>query len=283
VHHFSDDTNFLFSSKNLKEITKKLNSDLSLLYEWLCANRLSLNVAKTEFIIFRPPRKNLPERVVLKLNRTKNFESPKIKYLGLILDTRLSWKHQVNELSKKLNRAVGMLYKIRENCSHEVLRSLYFSLFNSYLLYGITVWGNCSDSLINKLNLIKKKVVRAITFADFNAPSKPILKKLEILNISDLLKHQTASFMWDYDHGILPSSLSKLFTRRDAIHNRNLRNANCGQLYTAKFYKNRYGYNSFAHNGAILFNEIKGYPFYSSSSSKSLFLHKLKIELLNKY
>ena len=86
-----------------------MNKDLKSLYEWLCANRLSLNVSKTEFLVFRPPKKSLPNRIVLTLNRTKIYESTKIKYLGLILDARLSWKEHTNELAKKLSRSVGML------------------------------------------------------------------------------------------------------------------------------------------------------------------------------
>ena len=55
VYHFADDTNLLFSHKNEKTLKRIVNKDLKNLYEWLCANRLSLNVAKTEFMIFRPP------------------------------------------------------------------------------------------------------------------------------------------------------------------------------------------------------------------------------------
>jgi hypothetical protein len=79
VHHFADDTNLLFSHKDPQQIRKIMNSELKLLYEWLCANRLFLNVDKTEFIIFRPPRSNLDNRVVLKLNNTRIHESRKIK------------------------------------------------------------------------------------------------------------------------------------------------------------------------------------------------------------
>ena len=86
-----------------------MNKELTRLFERLCANRLSLNVAKTEFIILRPPKKGLSDRVVLELNKTKIHESTKIKYLGLILDRRLTWKEHISELSKKLSRAVGML------------------------------------------------------------------------------------------------------------------------------------------------------------------------------
>ena len=113
IHHFGVDTNLLFSSKYPTEITKILNNELKLLFGWLCSNRLSLNVTKTEFIVFRPPKRPLNHRIVLKLNGMKIYESPKIKYLGVILDSQLRWNHHINELTKKLNRAIGMIFKIR--------------------------------------------------------------------------------------------------------------------------------------------------------------------------
>ena len=191
VFHFADDTNLLFSSTTSKKIHKVINNELKLLFDWLCANRLSLNVAKTEFIIFRPPRKKLEKRIYLTLNGVKLYESPKIKYLGIILDNRLTWKHHIHELSKKLNRAVGMIYKIRDNCTRSVLRSLYFSLFNSHLSYGIPVWGKSIYS--HKLLLIQKKIVRAISFSKYSAPTKPIFKDLNILRFDDIFKSQIAS------------------------------------------------------------------------------------------
>ena len=60
VYHFADDTNLLYSHKNPKTLKKAMNRDLKSLYEWLCANRLSLNVGKTEFMIFRPPKNDYP-------------------------------------------------------------------------------------------------------------------------------------------------------------------------------------------------------------------------------
>ncbi len=137
VHHFADDTIILFSNKNPRVITKTLNNELKHIFEWLCANRLSLNVSKTEFIIFRPPRADLNHRIILKLNGTRIFESKKIKHLGVILDDRLRWNHHINELTKKLNRAIGMIYKIRQNCTKQVLLSLYYSLFHSHLSFSL--------------------------------------------------------------------------------------------------------------------------------------------------
>ena len=72
--HFADDTFLKYSSSSEKNIRKNMNKDLDDLFEWLCANRLSLNVSKTEFIIFKPPKKSLSDRITLALNGTTIFE-----------------------------------------------------------------------------------------------------------------------------------------------------------------------------------------------------------------
>ena len=73
VYHFADDTNLLYHHKNPKNLRKHMNADRKLLFDWLCANRLSLNVSKTEFVIFKPPRAKLTNRITLTLNRTQFF------------------------------------------------------------------------------------------------------------------------------------------------------------------------------------------------------------------
>ena len=80
-------------------------------------------------------------------------------------------------------------------CPKKVLRSLYYSLFNSHLTYGLPVWGNTAKILINKLEILQKRAIRAINFSDYTSPSSPIFKELEILKINDLYKAQIASLM----------------------------------------------------------------------------------------
>ena len=100
------------------------------------------------------------------LHHLKLFESPKIKYLGLILDNKLDWKAHIAEVSKKLSRAVGLLYKIRSICPQPVLRSLYFSLFNSDLSYGLVVWGKANRLYIDKIKSLQKRALKSIVFAN---------------------------------------------------------------------------------------------------------------------
>ena len=163
VHHFADDTNLLCSHKDPKMLRIMMNNDLRSLFTWLCANRLSLNVAKTEFIIFKPPRTRLRERITLKLNCTTLNESKKIKYLGLIMDERLTWSFHIHELSKKLNRSIGILYKLRNLCPDSVLVSLYFSLIHSHISYGLLVWGTADDNVKDQIIKLQKRAIRIIT------------------------------------------------------------------------------------------------------------------------
>ena len=103
IHHFADDTNLLCSDKEPSQLRQKMNEDLKQIFEWVCSNRLSLNVSKTSFIIFKPHKKIPHQIITLKLNGITIYESYKIRYLGLIMDDRLTWKQHISELSKKLN------------------------------------------------------------------------------------------------------------------------------------------------------------------------------------
>ena len=147
---------FFTLTKKIKNIRKIMNGELKLLFEWLCANILSLNIDKTEFIIFRPSKKE-NEKIVLKLNGSVIPESNKIKYVGIIFDPKLSWKVHISELCKKLSRRVGMLFKMCDICPETVLKSLYYGLFNSHLSYGIAIWGVASRTLLEKVLLLQKK------------------------------------------------------------------------------------------------------------------------------
>ena len=282
VHHFADDTNLLFSHENPKTLKKVMNNELKKLFEWLCANRLSLNIDKTEFLIFRPPRKKLTDRIVLTLNHKKIFESTKIKYLGLILDSRLTWKAHICELSKKLSRAIGMLYKIRNYCPKRTLRSLYFSIFHSHLTYGLPVWGNTVQAYLDKIDILQKRAIRAITFAEYNAHTAPLFKELNILSLKDQMQYNISSLMWDLDHDLLPESLSPYFIKRSITHGYRTRHAESGKLSINKTNTKRHGQMSFQVQGSLILNNLKDLEFYNSYS-KFAFLKKLKDQMVQNY
>ena len=63
IHHFADDTNFLYESPSLKDINRKINYDMSRVTHWLRANRISLNVAKAEIILFHSCRTKITKKL----------------------------------------------------------------------------------------------------------------------------------------------------------------------------------------------------------------------------
>ena len=142
VYHFADDTNLLNINSSPKKMQKQINIDLKPLYKWLLANKISLNCSKTELIFFHKPGQpinNFTHKI--KMNGHKLQPSEYIKYLGIYLDETLSGKHHCELLKIKLNRANGMLSKIRYYVSKEELKFIYFSIFSSHMTYGCQVWG----------------------------------------------------------------------------------------------------------------------------------------------
>ena len=96
---FADDTNIYFECKDLRNLEKIMNFELKKLYEWLCINRLSLNISKTKFVIFHVPNKPKYPITIL-INNNAIDEVKYIKYLGVTLDAQLSIKYHIDELSK---------------------------------------------------------------------------------------------------------------------------------------------------------------------------------------
>ena len=145
VHHFADDTNLSCLSNSIKKLKKLVNSDLKHLVNWLNANKISLNVKKTEMVIFKFKQKKFEGDLKIKFCGKRLYPTESVEYLGVNIDTNLSWEYHVNDLSIKLNRANALHSKIRKFVILKILRSIYFAIFDSYLSYCCFVWAqNCS-------------------------------------------------------------------------------------------------------------------------------------------
>ena len=158
VHQFADDKNLLLVEKSLKKLNKKVNRDLKLIVEWVRANKLSLNANKTEIIIFKSKNKTITKHLNFRISGQKIKPSNKVKYLGVILQEDLHWNKYLLNLGKKLSRSIGLLSKIRHYVPKHLLRTIYFSIFNSHLIYACEIWGQSQNSQqFKKLLKLQKK------------------------------------------------------------------------------------------------------------------------------
>ena len=97
--------------------------------------------------IFRSKQKKFEGALKIKLCRKRLYPTESVKYLGVKIDINLSWQYHVNDLSIKPNRANALLFKLRKYVSLQILRSIYFAIFDSYLSYCCLVWTqNCNTT-----------------------------------------------------------------------------------------------------------------------------------------
>ena len=138
-----------------------MNQDLKDLSQWLKAKKLSLNVKKTELIIFHPKKTKLDCSVKFKLNGKILNPISTVKYFGILLDEHLLLTKQVNWVKSKLNQTNGIL---RYNMSLRILKIVYHSLFGSHVQYGAQLWGkgNCVNR--NNIQKLQNRALRKITF-----------------------------------------------------------------------------------------------------------------------
>ena len=137
---FADDTNIYCESDNIHHRQRVVNTELKKVKTWLDVNRLSLNMDKTSFIIFKSPQHHLTEAVNIKVGNIPIKQTKYVKFLGVLLDENLSWKYNLTELSKKLSRTCGIFFKIRHFLPITrhflpitILICLYTSLFSPFL------------------------------------------------------------------------------------------------------------------------------------------------------
>ena len=118
---FADDTNMNYESKSLIDMEKTINKELSKLY----LNHLSLNLDKTHFIISHPYNKPLKKQITIKINKKAIKEQCFIKYLGVLIDSKLSWKHHVSKISKTISRSLGIIYKLQPFLPLKIMKNVY--------------------------------------------------------------------------------------------------------------------------------------------------------------
>ena len=159
---FADDTNIYFEANNLDKIQEVMNKGLKLLREWLIANRHALNVSKTNFTIFSPPNKPCIN-ITLLINKKAIEQKEYVKYLGVLLDSKLSFCHHISSIKKKISRAIGIMHKMKSYVSKNVLTCLHYSLVYPFLIYAIPIWGVACEKYINPLFVLQKRAVRIIT------------------------------------------------------------------------------------------------------------------------
>ena len=251
-------------------------------YDWLTANKLTLNVKKSNFVIFCPAQRKLshqPKIVVFdnKQNKKVSLEHKDFVNINILIDKSLSWKHHIEHIIIKVSRTEGLIAKLRHFLPKHTLLNMYQALIAPYLTYGLTVWGQACKSYLDTLLKLQKRVLRFIYFSDHNGHAIPVYVDAYSLALKFVYYESIVNMMFDVRNRTAPSNIQDLFQDISNVHSYNTRSSASNNFYT-KPSRLSVQANSFSRIGVKVWNAI---PQALRNLSKNAFKRKLKQILFN--
>ena len=224
---FADDTSFLFSGRNLQELVELVNTELEKAFCWFKANKLSLNVSKTKYMIFRNPKMLLDDNLSIKIGNEEverigqDCPTKSFKFVGIMIDEFLSWNYHINHVANKISSSLYALRQVKNLLPVKIKKLLYNSMVKPHLDYGILVWGQSLQTI--RLEKLQKKSVRLITNSSYNAHTEPIFGSQKILRVADIYQVGVNEFASKFLYNKIPKSSKNLLQPLGNERTKNLR------------------------------------------------------------
>ena len=199
---YADDTTLVMDYDQNDEI---INIELEKIVYWLRVNKLTVNPAKTKLMTFSYRRNIVAPHLLL--NNVEIESVNTFNFLGLTIDSELSWKQHISKMCKKLTYSNFILSKLKNFLPVDILRIIYFSLFQSHLNFGILCWGHNigQHNGNNILMKLQKRAIRIITFSPYRCHTEPLFKNMSILRLDDIFKLCKLKFAFNYSHNLVPN------------------------------------------------------------------------------
>ena len=190
---FDDDTNIFCSGKNLETLQVQINEELRKLKLWFDCNKLSLNVSKTNFMLFGKGRSNT--HVQIEIDGVAINRVHENKFLGVIIDDKLSWKQHIIHVKHKVSRSIAVINKAKLVLDYKSLHTLYCSLVLPYL-HCAEVWGNKYKTTLESVVTLQKRAIRTIHKVGYLEHTNPLFLISKLLKFTDIVAYQTAIMMY---------------------------------------------------------------------------------------
>ena len=275
---YADDTNIFVNGKSLDKLITSMNNELQKIVIWLDTNKLSLNLLKTHYMIFHSQARNFTSCSDLVIRGHKIEKVDSTKFIGVILDSKLTWENHIQYIKTKIAKSIGILCKARKVLSQNTLLLLYYSIAYPHFLYCVEVWGNAAQTHLLSLILLQKRIVRVITFSRYNEHTKPLFRKLQILKLEDLYKSSIVAFLYKFIKGLLPNIFNDIFQTNSNVVSRQTRQSH--KLHVPRHKTVFYG-RTIKFQGVKYWNALS--ETIDSKCSIHTFKKRLKIYYINRY
>ena len=154
-----------------------------------------------------------------------------MKYLGLLIDSSLTWKNHIDQIALRISKTVGLLAKLRHFAPLITLINIYKSLILPHVSYGLTVWGMASKCYINKILILQKRALRFINYSHLKEHAVPLFIEVDSLPVNFLHYEAVCCRMYGIQNGIAPKNILDLFTHTSSIHTYRTRSSTSNAFY----------------------------------------------------
>ena len=286
---YADDANIILTGSTINEIEQQFNELAKVLVEWVSLNGLSLNVRKTNYMLFSCHKTVDYDNFTPKIAGRTIEKKSTARFLGILIDDKLNWIRHVASIKAKMSRYIGVLYKLKGTLPISARKNLYHSFVQSHINYCSLVWGLSSKNNIEMIFRTQKKAVRATIpgfinyfFKDGITPlhTKPSFNEYNILTIHNIIAKNVMIFMNKVHNSpsLLPPSIKNLIPDNAPIpgstHETCLAWIDCFRTIRLR--------NSLFYKGPLLFAELIGLrETYFVFSTANTFKASIKRYLFN--
>ena len=165
---YADDANIIITGNSLAEISSMFSELSKSLTTWVSQNELLLNVRKTNYMIFTRKRGLDLDTLIPTVGNIPIERKTVARFLGVLVDEKLSWTNHINAVKSKMARYIGTLYKLRNILPVKARVQTFNSLVQSHINYCSLVWGSAGKTKIESLFTTQKKAIRAIMTGQVN-------------------------------------------------------------------------------------------------------------------
>lgn len=185
---FADDTAILASHDDPKEASKMLQNSINDVQNWMKRWRIRVNEAKSNHVTFTMRRDTCPP---VQMNGQEIPQTEDVKYLGMHLDRRLTWRRHIWTKRKQLGLKYSKMYWLMSRNSSLTMENkllLYKAILKPVWTYGIQLWGSGSNSNIEILQRFQSKILRIITGAPWYVTNEIIHRDLGVPTIREEIR-----------------------------------------------------------------------------------------------
>ena len=265
---FADDCTLSIAGRELEELIHQCNTELSTFKSWSDANRLTININKTNCLFISNIYQNLPEASIL-IDDYALDVAQCVRFLGLYIDDKLKFDSHIRYICDKVSKSIGIIFRIRSLLPKTLLRNLYFSIIQPYFLYCLPAFASTYQTHMDPLIKLQKRAVRAISLAGYLDHTDPLFFQNKILKLNDQYKHSLACYLY---------CNQELLIEYSRPHNYSTRNR---EVPLAPFSRLRSTEQSIVRNALIVWDSVP--PNIKTCLTIKRFKFQYKNHLLNQY